>query len=118
MTLPTTQDEFVSYEDALLRRMLCAWNPSDGMPCIVIGKPRLHTVWQEGAQRLLSGIVGLCKCDAGDFPELAVMARDHMDAVGNVLPPMNDRGTLALIEVPSRQEKADTSTPDGRGGDR
>lgn len=92
-------------EEALLRRMLCAWDPAWGEPELVMrGKATPYIIEPTQFSTTYtyhSRIVGLCAAkDANEHRVgIIIWAYEHIGDDGKVLPPIADKGQLAIFEA-------------------
>ena len=100
----TVAAELARMEDAVLRRMLCAWDPAWGEPILVQKQVSADDVriprWNDEDQtyRARSRILGLgIPRGEGLPPDMKVFATDHIGADGKVLAPIPDRGMLSIF---------------------
>lgn len=84
-------------EEACLRRMLCQWDPAWGTPQLVQRETPPLKVDENGIGKLYSTLVGLSlETASGEDPILKILARDQLDANGEILPLVPDLGQLAV----------------------
>lgn len=85
--------------------MLCAWDPTWGEPALAVraGMPGDQHVPNhydlDQTYRITSRIIGLCEAgsEIAGQATMRVWASDHVDDAGCPLPPLPDRGQLALF---------------------
>ena len=86
---------FFAGEERLIERMLCAWDPAWGEPILVRRQQQINLATGPDLYRIRSDIFGLAKRD--NETDVRVLASDHVDANGAILPPIPDLGMLAIM---------------------
>jgi hypothetical protein len=92
--------KFYLREVAIVRRMLQQWDPTWGEPEL-IRQDRYVPPKQldNGMIEMTSNLVGLARATPeGDKPVILVQAAAQLDAEGNILPDVEDKGMLAQYE--------------------